>query len=416
MQFTLKGFLKITFFFVVVLAAIGFVSYKAWRYYKYREIVSYNATKRYYNFAPKAFEYKIAVSDTSQAGYLLITPHVRFNPRYGRLVIMDTRGNKIFEKECERSVIDFRQWKLNGKTFYSYGIDDSLAFHATQSAGHVIILDSALNKLREVHLLPYRDITVNHHEDLDLHDFIMLSEDHFITMTAYAKHVDNIPVFLTPAPDNRVATTVIQEVKNGEVIWQWDGSKFPEFYVNSEIGNNFYDTSAPQDYMHINSMAVDPADSNLIVSLRQLNQVIKINRKTGDIVWRLGGRNSDFPLTAHQVFLRQHNANLTADGTLLVFDNGEKAQRPFSRILEFRLDEKTKTIESFKSYRIQEPLTESLGSVQKIGNDYLICGGSANYVLLVNSITGERKMRLVANQSTYRAYLVNDISDIKPGK
>ncbi|MCD6012045.1 MAG: hypothetical protein K0Q79_1907 [Flavipsychrobacter sp.] len=413
MQFTLKGFLKITLFFIVAIAAVAFVSYKVWKYYNYQEVLRKTAAKRVRNFEPKAFEYKIAIADTSQKGYLLLAPYVRYNLKYGRLVIMDTRGNILFERESKGAINYFRQWKINGRTLYSYGIDDSAAYHITLSAGHIVILDSALNEIKQVHLLPHKDITTNRGEDLGLHDFIMFSPDHYITMTTYAKRVNNIPVFLTPAPNCKVATTIIQEVKNNSVIWQWDGSKFPEFYVNSEVGNNFYDTTVPQDYMHINSMFIDPRDSNLIISLRQLNQVVKIHRRTGEIIWRLGGRNSDFTLTSDQVFLRQHNAVLTDDFTLLIFDNGEKAQRPYSRILEFGLDEHNKKITAFKSYRIQEPLTESLGAVQKIGDDYLICGGTANYVLLVNSITGERKMRLVANQSMYRAYLVDDITGIR---
>ncbi len=398
MQFTLKGFLKITIFFIVAIAAVAFVSYKVWNYYNYREILRKTAAKRVRNFEPKAFEYKIAQVDTSQKGYLLLAPYVRYNLKYGRLLIMDTRGNIIFERESNGAINYFKQWKINGGTFYSYGIDDSSAYHITLSAGHIVILDSALNEIKQVHLLPYKDITTSRGEDLGLHDFIMFSPEHYITMTTYARHVNNIPVFLTPSPNCKVATTIIQEVKNDSVTWQWDGSKFPEFYVNSEVSNNFYDTVVPQDYMHINSMFIDPRDSNLIISLRQLNQVVKISRRTGEIVWRLGGRNSDFQLTADQVFLRQHNAVLTDDKTLLIFDNGEKAQRPYSRILEFGLDEGNKKVTTFKSYRILEPLTESLGSVQKI--------------LLVNSITGERKMRFVANQSMYRAYLVNDITGI----
>jgi arylsulfate sulfotransferase len=418
MQFTikLKGFLRITVFFIVIASAIAFVSYRAWKYYAYQEILKKTAAKRVKNFEPKAFEYKIAVSDTSQKGYLLFAPAVRFNPKYGRLIIMDTRGEILLERESQGAIVDFRQWNVSGRTLYSYSIEDSAAHHITLSTGHIVILDSAMNELKRVHLLPYKDITVNKREDLDLHDFILFSDDHYITMATYSKQANNIPVFLTPAPGCKVATTIIQEVKNGVVTWQWDGSNYPELYVNSEVGNKFYDTSAAQDYMHINSMTVDPADSNLIISLRQLNQILKIDRHTGDIIWRLGGRNSDFPLLADQVFLRQHNATLTDDGSLLIFDNGEKAQRPFSRILEFKLDEKKKIVSSFRSYRIQEPLTETQGSVQKMGDDYLICGGSANYVLLVNSITGERKMRLVANQSMYRAYLVDNIKGIMQNK
>jgi arylsulfate sulfotransferase len=160
-------------------------------------------------------------------------------------------------------------------------------------------------------------------------------------------------------------------------------------------------------------MIIDPADSNLLVSFRHQNQVVKLNRHTGDIMWRLGGRNSDFPLTKNQLFLRQHNVVLTDNNqTLMIFDNGERNARPMSRVLEFKLDQAKKTITSYKAFNIPEPFTESLGSVQKIGDYYLICGGTANYVLLVNSITGDKKMEMKMNQASYRAWLVNDIKGI----
>jgi len=419
MQITLqlKGFLKIALFFVVVLGGISYAGYKAWRFFSYKEILHKTALKRIANFGPHEFDYKMEIKDTSEKGYLLLAPYVRFNLRYGKMVIMDLSGNLLYEKEFNGAIIDFRQWHINGQTLYSYGIDDSGANHITLSAGHIVILDSALNEIRQIHLLPYNGIRVSGHEDLDLHDFIMLPGDHYIAMAVYEKTVDNIPVSLYPATANKVATTIIQEVQSGVVTWQWDGSKFPEFYLNSVVGNNFYDTTATQDYMHANSMAIDPRDSNLIVSLRQLNQVVKISRLTGAIIWRLGGKNSDFPLTTQQAFLLQHNAIFADDKqTLLVFDNGDRSARHFSRILEFRMDEQKKTIISFRAFIIPEPFTESLGSVQKTGDDYLISGGTANYVLRINSITGKKKMELKANQSTYRAYLVKDINGIKVNK
>lgn len=68
-----------------------------------------------------------------------------------------------------------------------------------------------------------------------------------------------------------------------------------------------------------------------------------------------------------------------------------------------------KKIRSFKAFNIPAPFTETLGSVQKIGDDYLISGGSANYAMLINSKTGKKKMELKANQSLYRAYLITDL-------
>lgn len=413
LTFKLRGFLKIALFLAFAAAAVSYAGYKAYKYITYKRILSATAAKRVRNFQPLPFRYTVSVAGKAGKGYLLIAPHVRFNLRCGALVIMDLAGNKLYEKEMDGAVIDFRQWHFGGHTLYSYGIDDSAALHVNLSAGHIVICDSALNEIKQVHLLPHGDITVANREDLDLHDFILLAPDHYIAMAVYRKGVSNIPSSLVPAPGVKVATALIQEVNNGAVVWQWDATRYPEFYLNSDLGNKFFDTSAAQDYVHINSIFIDPSDSNLIVSFRHQNQVVKISRRDGSILWRLGGRSSDFPLSRDQFFLRQHNVVLTDSGTLMLFDNGDKGARPFSRILEFRLDEKNKKVTHFKSFVIPAPFTESLGSVQKIGDDYLVCGGTANYVMLVNSKTGEKKMELKTNQASYRAWLVKDIDGIK---
>lgn len=413
MQLTikLKGFIKIAVFFVVIIPPVLYLLYKGAKYIK-REAAIYLKTN-------PVFSYTFETHDAAQKGYLLLTPSLPYNLTYGKIAIIDMQGHLVLEKEINGVVSDFRQWKTGGHIRYSYSVYDTAADQVLAMAGaarHVVILDSALKEIKQIHLLPYKDITTDKKQDLDHHDFVLLSDEHYLTMATYPKSVNNIPACLPQRPQTKVAAPIIQEVDNGVVVWQWDGSNYPELYLNSDIENKFYDTAAVQDYTHMNAMSIDPHDSNLIVSFHNLNQVIKINRHTGDIMWRLGGKNSDFPLNAEQVFLRQHNATMYKDGTLLLFDNGEKPVRSFSRVLEFKLDEQKKVVTGFKAYDIPEPLAGSRGSVEKIGDNYLICGGSANYVLLVNSITGVKKMELKSTQPLYRAYLVNDITGIDMSK
>jgi hypothetical protein len=153
-------------------------------------------------------------------------------------------------------------------------------------------------------------------------------------------------------------------------------------------------------------MYIDSSDHNIVCSFRNQNQILKINRSSGAVLWRLGGKNSDFPLFSDQVFLRQHDANPTDNNqTLLIFDNGEATLRPESRVLEFKLDESNKKVLSFKSFTIPEPFTYYMGSVQKIGEEYFIGGGSANYILEINYVTGEKIKEFRGDAySTYRAY------------
>jgi hypothetical protein len=111
-------------------------------------------------------------------------------------------------------------------------------------------------------------------------------------------------------------------------------------------------------------------------------------------------------MTADQKFLRQHHATLADSGqTLLIFDNGEKTERPQTRLLEFKLDENTKTVTSFKATPVPTNVfTEFMGSVQKRGNTYFFSGGTSNYVAEMDYTTGKLLFQMSLSQSTYRAF------------
>lgn len=139
--------------------------------------------------------------------------------------------------------------------------------------------------------------------------------------------------------------------------------------------------------------------------MRNLNQVIKISRTNGNILWRLGGSNSDFAMSKDMKFLRQHHATLTDGGqTLLLLDNGEATERPYSRVLEFRLDQQAKTIKSFSSYTLPDNIfAQYMGSVQKRGDTYFIDCGSTPKILEINYITNHLNFLMTLPSQSYRA-------------
>src|SRR5215210_1358962 len=75
------------------------------------------------------------------------------------------------------------------------------------------------------------------------------------------------------------------------------------------------------DYFHINSIDVDH-DDNLLISARETSTIYKVDRKTGEVVWRLGGKKSDFEIGPGTRFAYQHDARRQRDGTITIFDNG----------------------------------------------------------------------------------------------
>ena len=357
--------------------------------------------------------FRINVYRSSKPAEILAAPFINSRPDIGKLMIFDEQGYLKMQKETPGATYCFNKWNINGVVRYSYIVNDITARQLPTPygalTGYAVITDERLNEIKRIHLQTNKDVSfVKGGPDLDIHDFILISDDHYITMAYYPKKPTNIPASLHPHPNVTVLSPIIQEIKNGQVIWQWDGTDHPEFYTTSVEGNNFSDSVVAQDYMHLNSMVIDPSDNTLICSFRNLDQVIKINRGTGTILWRLGGKNSNFSLSATQQFFRQHHATLTDDNkTLLLFDNGVVPLRPFSRILEFQLNEGLKTVTSFKLYNIPASFSQFMGSVQKIDGHYFIDGGTAGYIVEIDPLTNERYIEFTGDKPTYRAYKFN---------
>lgn len=331
------------------------------------------------------------------------------NDNFGRIWHLDKNGNTLKDIATPGIAMNLQQWNINGTKRYTYLEEDKSGYHipgfTSYIPGYQVIADENMNEIKRVHLSSYGAIDASTQKLLDAHDFILLSDDHYITMAYYLKTVTNIPASLNPASTVMVIAPIIQEVENNQVIWQWDGTDYPELYAESVEGNNFSNNTAKKDYLHINSMVIDESDSNLVCSFRNANLILKLNRTTGNIIWKLGGQNSDFPMMPDQVFLRQHNATFIDNGsTLLLFDNGEQNERPYSRVLELGLNQTTKQITSFKSFDIPASLSVAMGSVQKRGNTYFICGGTANYIMEINFLTGIKTFEMALTKASYRAF------------
>lgn len=352
-------------------------------------------------------QFKVVVDNNPTDGEILIAPYTIGNTT-GKLYVLDEHGNVIKEKQTDGIAMNFERWVVDGKTRYSYLVEDKNGYHipgySAYIPGYYVITDEDFNEITRLHLLPYGNITTDVQDLLDAHDLIMISDDHFLTMTYYEKYVQNIPDSLNPASSVRVVAPIIQEIQSGQVVWQWDGTDHPELYANSVEGNNYQNITDIQDYAHMNSMFVDQKDNNVICSFRNLDQVIKINRQNGEIIWTLGGKNSSFQLSENEKFLRQHNATYN-DNKLLLFDNGEISTRMSSRVVEFQLDETNKTILNFSSYNLPVAFTQYMGSVRKstTENIYIICGGSAKYLLEVNYLTGKQIFLMELGENSYRA-------------
>ena len=110
--------------------------------------------------------------------------------------------------------------------------------------------------------------------------------------------------------------------------------------------------------------------------------MIKLDRKTGDVIWKLGGLTSDFTFINDPLGqpCGQHTASRLDNGNLLLFDNGQycapKAPErgEFTRIVEYALDEEAMTAELVWSYSRDGAYTYSQGSAQRLDNGNTFIG------------------------------------------
>ncbi|MCX6154767.1 MAG: aryl-sulfate sulfotransferase [Candidatus Kapabacteria bacterium] len=145
------------------------------------------------------------------------------------------------------------------------------------------------------------------------------------------------------------------------------------------------------DPFHLNNAIYD-ADGNLLLNYRHLDEIVKVNRATGAIIWKMGGSKSK----ANQFtfyndtynnftgFSHQHCSYRLANGNLLIFDNGQLKPTKFSRAVEYQVDEANKTVTKVWEYRHSPDIyAGSMGSATRLVNGNTIIGWGQNSTDLV---------------------------------
>lgn len=141
-------------------------------------------------------------------------------------------------------------------------------------------------------------------------------------------------------------TIEILDAQNN-IVFQWyplDHMDIDEMYIDKYgFLINHSENFESIQYSRINSINIDPEDGNIIASLRRSDVCVKIDRKTGKIIWRLGGKKSDFPLDSTERFHLQHDfQRITVGkykGCFSVFSNGQPGVSKAEGMI-FKLDEK----------------------------------------------------------------------------
>jgi hypothetical protein len=170
------------------------------------------------------------------------------------------------------------------------------------------------------------------------------------------------------------------DIRTGRVLFEWHS------VGHVRLTESYYrlprNPDKTYDYFHINTIEID-RDGNYLVSARNTHTIYKIDRRTGNIIWRLGGKRSDFELGRGVAFGWQHDVRRQKDGTLTMFDNEAAPKlRKQSRGLVLRIDERRKTATVVRTFVHTPPLVSvDQGNMQKLPNgNFLVGWGHQPYV------------------------------------
>lgn len=330
-------------------------------------------------------------------GFIFVAPYAfSSDAMYGQSgsLIMDNTGNPFWFRPLSTPNLmnsDFRVQQLNGKSVLTFW-QGTLATPPTytnapggssEPGSCYYILDNTYAVIQTV--------SAQKGFTSDIHEFLLTPSN-----TALFLSTRVVPMDLTPygGPKNGfVQDFAIQEVdlRTNELLFFWDALQHIPLTDSFQPASSAILSGDIWDAFHCNSIGLTDAESDIILSARNMWTIFRINKPTGNIVWRLGGKQSSFIIESGAEFSWQHDARFlpstqTINSVSMFDDNcceGETVPpgTPPSHGLVLQLDLNAMTASLETSY-YHDPLINvaSQGNVQTLPNTNKFIGwGQSQY-------------------------------------
>jgi len=340
----------------------------------------------------------LARAGAAKSGYVFVAE--KKGGTTGGPMIVDSRGRVVWYHQIAppQQATDFRAQRYHGKPVLTW-------WQGTES-----VAGTGKGEY-EVYDTSYRHIaTVRAGNGLqgDLHEF-QLTPRGTAFITAYREVAADLSGVGGPTR-GFVDDSVVEEVDiaTGRVLFEWHSIGHVPLAESTQAHREpARDASRkrPLDYFHVNSVADGPGGT-VLISGRNVSTIYLLARD-GHIVWRLGGKHSDFGPKAAVTFAFQHNARLHGN-VLSLFDNGGIPRvEPFSRPLVLRLDVPARRAAIVRTFQPPRKIASPYE-----GNLQLLPGGGAlvgwGGIRQVSEFGADGRLLLqlkLPYGDTYRAYL-----------
>lgn len=198
-------------------------------------------------------------------------------------------------------------------------------------------------------------------------------------------------------------------MRSGAVLLDWSAVEhigLDESFLKPSDSDKA-DGSSPEkafDPFHLNS--VDESDDALLVSARHTHALYLIDRRTGAVRWRMGGRRSDFTVGPDAVFAWQHDARRRSATLISMFDNHySEGTKGHSRGLFLTVDEQSRSVTLKQEFTNAGHRGNAEGNVQILENGHVLVGWGADPAATEFTPEGTAVYETVGlGNASYRAY------------
>lgn len=367
------------------------------------------------------------IKSCAKSGLVFVAPYAfSSDPMYGQTgsLILEKNGNPVwFRPLSSRNLMntDFRVQKLFGKsvlTFWQGTLVTPPAYTnlpggSSEPGSCYYILDNTYRVIKTVE--------AQNGFTSDIHEFLITPQG-----TALLLSTKLVPMDLTPyggVANGYVQDFAIQEIdlKTDKLLFFWNALEHIPLSDSFKPAPTVNDTSNVWDAYHLNSVGLTNNKNDILVSGRNTWTIYRINKPTQNIVWRLGGKHSNFTFGPGATFSWQHDARLLKYNTISLFDDNccdslpIPPGTPYAHGLILKLDLIAMTANVKRTY-FHDPNVQvaSQGNVQSLcnGNRFIGWGQSqyfSEYRDAGNTVTDPALNTLYAaqmpsNNYTYRAY------------
>lgn len=329
---------------------------------------------------------------TTAPGLVFVTQQVKgFNG-----LIMRESGEPVWIEPTKANITDLKVQTYRGERVLTYWTGTSTGGHGD---GKGVILDDAYR--------PVATVEAGNGVEADLHEFNLTDRG-----TALITVYETVPADLSSiggAKEGFLYDCRVQEVDvaTGRVLLDWKASDHvpvEETYLGLQQDEGHDGTTAGRafDAYHLN--AVEEDGDRLLVSARHTHAIYAIDRSSGSVLWRFGGKRSDIAVAKDAVFAWQHDVRRHSDGSITLFDNHlYSGTDGHSRGMRFTLNAAETRATLVQEYVYDDHLGTAMGSVQVLPNGNVLVGWGTDPAVTEFTSAGDPIYEATLGGISYRA-------------